>query len=580
MDLGQALRARLAAAGIEVPPDETERLERDLALHLDRVAALTAAADLDTTDPPRTDPTTAVTPGTLAGQPTPGAGTGPPAPGAGTGPPAPGAGASPPAPGAGASPPAPGSVGPRTGRVAEGHDEGSPLSTVPGAGASGGGLVEQARMVREGEASSVELVEQALERIDHLDPRVGAFVLVLADQARAEAGERDAARERGEALGPLHGVPVGVKDLIDVAGAVTAAGSAKLAGNRAAADAEVVARLRAAGAVIVGKTRTHEFAYGVVTPGTVNPLDPGRIAGGSSGGSAAAVAAGMVPAALGSDTAGSIRIPSACCGLVGLKPTWGRVPATGVWPLSWSCDHVGPIAATVADVALLDAVLAADPAGPPTPGPDRPRIGRVVGDDLGPVDPAVAAAVDELCRRLEAAGAVLDEVALPLDAARGAVATIVLAEAAQAHARLLAETGEEGYSRAMLSMIRIGGSALAEEYLTGLRYRGRFAAEVDGLLDARDALLLPTLPCVAPAAESRTVTIAGTEVGVQAALTRLPGPFNCSGSPVLTLPAGLVGHLPVGVSLVGRVGGDRDLLGVAAWVEALAPAVRPPATGA
>jgi aspartyl-tRNA(Asn)/glutamyl-tRNA(Gln) amidotransferase subunit A len=171
-------------------------------------------------------------------------------------------------------------------------------------------------------------------------------------------------------------------------------------------------------------------------------------------------------------------------------------------------------------------------------------------------------------------------VTLPLDAARGAVATIVLAEAAQAHARLLAETGEEGYSQAMLSMIRIGGSALAEEYLTGLRYRGRFAAAVEGLLAGRDALLLPTLPCVAPPAGSRTVTIAGTEVGVQAALTRLPGPFNCSGSPVLTLPAGLVGGLPVGVSLVGRIGGDRDLLGVAAWVEALAAAVRPPAMGA
>ena len=159
--------------------------------------------------------------------------------------------------------------------------------------------------------------------------------------------------------------------------------------------------------------------------------------------------------------------------------------------------------------------------------------------------------VDELCRRLEAAGATLDEVALPLGAARGAVATIVLAEAAAAHARLLAETGEDGYSRAMLSMIRIGRSALAGEYLTGLRYRGRFAAEVEGLLAGRDALLLPTLPCVAPAAGERTVTIAGTEVGVQAALTRLPGPFNCSGSPVLSLPAGLVDGLPAGVSLVG-----------------------------
>jgi aspartyl-tRNA(Asn)/glutamyl-tRNA(Gln) amidotransferase subunit A len=522
--LAEALRARLAAAGLEVPPgDDAGRLERDLALHLERVADLAAAADLGPDDPPRTDPTTAVERGVAAA-----------------------------------------------------------TGGVDNLGTRGDGLGEQARMVREGEVSSVELVERALEGIDGLDGRVGAFVLVLAEEAMAEAAERDAQRRREGVDGPLHGVPVAVKDLIDVAGAVTGAGSPKLAGNLAVRDAEVVTRLRAAGAVVVGKTRTHEFAYGVVTPGTANPWDPGRIAGGSSGGSAAAVAAAMVPGALGSDTAGSIRIPAACCGVVGLKPTWGRVPATGVWPLSWSCDHVGPIAATVADVALLDQVLAggAGPAATPGPRPAGPRIGRLVGDDLDPVDPAVTAVVDELCRRLEAAGATLDEVALPLRAARGAVATIVLAEAAAAHARLLAETGEDGYSRAMLAMIRIGRSALAGEYLTGLRYRGRFVAEVEGLLADRDALLLPTLPCAAPPAGERTVTIAGTRVGVQAALTRLPGPFNCSGSPVLSLPAGQVGGLPVGASLVGRIGGDRALLSLAAWVEVVAPDIGRPAVHA
>ena len=438
-------------------------------------------------------------------------------------------------------------------------------------------------MVREGEVSSVELVERALERIAALDSELGAFVLVLGDQARAEAAERDHERRQGRAGGALHGVPVAVKDLIDVEGVVTGAGSVKLAGNRAGRDAEVVARLRDAGAVVVGKTRTHEFAYGVTTPGTANPWDPERTAGGSSGGSAAAVAAGLVAGALGSDTAGSIRIPSSCCGVVGLKPTWGRVPATGVWPLSWSCDHVGPIAATVADVALLDEVLAAEPGGEAGPGADHsasPRIGRVVGDDLGPVDPAVAGVMDELCRRMEAAGATVDEVVLPLQAARGAVAAIVLAEAAAAHVRLLAETGEDGYSRAMLAMIRIGRSSLAGEYLTGLRYRGRFVAEVEGLLAGRDALLLPTLPCAAPPAGERTVTIAGTRVGVQAALTRLPGPFNCSGSPVLSLPAGQVGGLPVGASLVGRIGGDRALLSLAARVEVVAPDIGRPAVHA
>jgi aspartyl-tRNA(Asn)/glutamyl-tRNA(Gln) amidotransferase subunit A len=412
-------------------------------------------------------------------------------------------------------------------------------------------------------------------------------VTVLADQARVEAAARDAQRRRGGALGPLHGVPVAVKDLVDVAGAVTGAGSPKLAGNLATRDAEVVARLRAAGAVVVGKTRTHEFAYGVLTPGTVNPWDPARIAGGSSGGSAAAVAAGMVPGAVGSDTAGSIRIPAACCGVVGFKPTWGAVPAGGVWPLAWSCDHVGPIAGDVADAALLFSVMAGHP--PPTakaaagPGRDPPRLGRLAGGQLGPVEPAVEAAVDGLCDRLEQRGARIDEVELPLGAARAAVAAIVLPEAAAAHDRLLAETGEDGYGARTLAALRLGQSALAGEYLTGLRYRGRFAALVEALLAERDALLLPTLPCVAPQTGQATVTIDGVTAGTQAALTALPGPFNCSGSPVVSLPIALVPAgtgLPVAASLVGRIGGDHELLEVASWVEGVAPGTGEPRVGA
>jgi Asp-tRNA(Asn)/Glu-tRNA(Gln) amidotransferase A subunit family amidase len=277
-DLAAALRARLAAAGLEMPAADADRMERDLALHLERMATLAAAADLGPADPPFTGL--------------------PPLP--------------PGAPPAAAF--APAATGPLAGEPA--------------------GLVEQARLVREGMASGTELVEAALARIEALDGRLGAFVTPLGHRARAEAAARDAEQRRGAALGPLHGVPVAVKDLVDVAGTVTGAGSPKLAGNLAVRDAEVVTRLRAAGAVVVGKTRTHEFAYGVLTPGTANPWDRGRIAGGSSGGSAAAVAAGMVAAAVGTDTAGSVRIPAACCGVVGFKPTLGRVPIAGVWPLS------------------------------------------------------------------------------------------------------------------------------------------------------------------------------------------------------------------------------------------------------
>ena len=416
--------------------------------------------------------------------------------------------------------------------------------------------------------SSAELVEEALGRIEALDGRVGAFVAVLADEARAEAAARDAETAAGRVRGPLHGRPVAVKDLIDVAGAVTAAGSPKLAGNRAERDADVVGRLRGAGMVIVGKTRTHEFAYGVLTPGTVNPWDPDRIAGGSSGGSAAAVAAGMVGFAVGSDTAGSIRIPAACCGVVGVKPTYGVVPTGGVVPLSWSCDHVGPIAGSVAEAGVLLEVLSGVPAGAGSAAPAPPRLGRLVGEDLAMVDPAVTEVVDRLCGELERRGSRIDEVELPLRTARSAVATMVLPELAAAHAALLAETGEQGYGERILKAIRRGQQALAVEYLAGVRYRDRFAALVEDLLADRDALVLPTIPVVAPETGSRVIELGdGREMGVQEALTALPGAFNCSGSPVVSVPVGLVDGLPVGLSLVGRIGADQELLAVAGVAE-------------
>jgi aspartyl-tRNA(Asn)/glutamyl-tRNA(Gln) amidotransferase subunit A len=359
---------------------------------------------------------------------------------------------------------------------------------------------------------------------------------------------------------------------------VTAAGSPKLAGNRADQDAEVVRRLRDAGLVLIGKTRTHEFAYGVATPGTVNPWNPERIAGGSSGGSAAAVAAGIVDIAVGTDTAGSVRIPAACCGVVGFKPTYGAVPATGVFPLSWSCDHVGPIASDVTGATLLFEAMSGTPAAArSSTAPVSLRLGRIVGEELALVDPAVDEVIDRLCDQLRKAGLRVDEVELPLRAARAAVAKIVLPELAAAHAALLAETGEEGYSQRMLEAIRRGRQIMATDYLVAVRYRASFRALVERSLEQRDALLLPTLPVVAPEQASRAVELGdGRTVGLQEALTALPGAFNCSGSPVVSVPAGLLEGLPVGVSLVGRVGGDHELLRVAAAVEATARFTRRP----
>ncbi len=604
-ELAAALRARLAVAGAELPATLAGRLEQDLALHLERLRTLAEAAELSPADPPATDPTGPAVGGPVAG--------GPSAAGRAAGGPA-----------RVAATPAPAPAGSRSAVT--------PAAPRPDGPERLPGVVEAARRVAAGEVTSTRLVEQALDRIAAHDRAIGAFVAVLADEALAEAAARDRELAAGRWRGPLHGVPVAVKDLVDVAGAVTAAGSPKLAGNLAVADAEAVARLRRAGAVVLGKTRTHEFAYGVLTPGTVNPWDPGRIAGGSSGGSAAAVAAGLVPGAVGSDTAGSIRIPAACCGVVGVKPTYGAVPATGVFPLSWSCDHVGPIAPSVADAATLWQVLVAGtPAWPPTTrapaaglpaGPQggaglpagpavrlpagpmdaghrageiggagevgeigeiggvgevgRLRLGWLVGDTAELVEPAVAGQLAELRARLAAAGARIDEVSLPLAAGRAAVAAMVLAELAAVHALLVAETGEDGYSPRMLAAIRLGQATLAGEYLAGLRYRVRFARQVEALLAGRDALVLPTIPVVAPAIGQRSVALGSASMGVQEALTMLPGPFNGSGSPVVSLPVGLAGGLPVAASLVGGIGRDAALFKVAASIEAQLARIGPP----
>ncbi|HXQ57673.1 MAG TPA: amidase, partial [Actinomycetes bacterium] len=268
------------------------------------------------------------------------------------------------------------------------------------------------------------------------------------------------------------------------------------------------------------------------------------------------------------DTAGSIRIPAACCGVVGFKPTYGTVPTDGVLPLSWSNDHVGPIAAGVAEAGLLLEVLAGRPPGAGATQPARLRLGRLVGEELALVDPAVTEVVDRFCAGLERGGARIDEVELPLRTARAAVATMVLPELAAAHATLLAETGEEGYGERTLNAIRRGQQALAVEYVAAVRYRGRFAALVEDLLGTRDALVLPTIPVVAPSRDTRVLELGdGRRMGIQEALTALPGAFNCSGSPVVSVPVGSLDGLPVGLSLVGRIGGDQELLGVAAAVE-------------
>lgn len=311
-----------------------------------------------------------------------------------------------------------------------------------------------AAAIRAKELSPVELVDSVLDRINQVQSRLGAYVTVTADRARdaARAVEREIAA--GRSRGPLHGIPMGLKDLIDVAGIATTASSRVRATHRAESDSAVAAHLDAAGAVLLGKTHTHEFAYGLITPQTRNARNPTRVAGGSSGGSAVAVASGAATFAVGTDTGGSIRVPAALNGVVGLKPTYGRVSRHGVVPLSWSLDHVGPITRTVADAALVLNALSGydsrDPASVHTPAETAPpdftrlRIGIPNNYYFDHVDPEITATVWRAIEHLRDLGAQLVDVEIPMT--RYIKATqwgLMVPEASSAHEQTLRTSGEQ-----------------------------------------------------------------------------------------------------------------------------------------
>src|SRR5229473_2193543 len=296
-------------------------------------------------------------------------------------------------------------------------------------------IQEASEELRSGLITPTELVAEAFERIDQLDGEIKAFVTVMRDQAYEEAEKAEREQRTGLFRGPLHGIPIGVKDLIAVKNVRMTAGSKVLADHVSQEDATVVEQLRRAGAVIIGKTNTHEFAFGTYTPPTRNPWDRTRIPGGSSGGSAAAVAAGMCLGAIGSDTGGSIRIPAACCGITGLKPTYGRVSCYGVIPLSWSLDHVGPMGRSAEDCAIIfDAIARYDPRDPNSvSGPPAAASASLIGGAEGrgplslqgitlgvpresfvaPLDPEVRAAWQAALRVLQEEGAEIIDVDLP-----------------------------------------------------------------------------------------------------------------------------------------------------------------------
>ncbi|MET7324539.1 amidase [Streptomyces sp. NPDC005549] len=437
-------------------------------------------------------------------------------------------------------------------------------------------LSAAADAVRTRRLSPVELVDSVLDRVGQAEPRLQAYVTVTAEHTRraARAAENDIAA--GRHRGPLHGIPMGLKDLIDVAGIATSASSRVRAGHRAEASSTVAARLEAAGAALVGKTHTHEFAYGLTTPQTSNAWDTGRVAGGSSGGSAVAVAAGTATFALGTDTGGSIRVPAALNGVVGLKPTYGLVPRHGVTSLSWSLDHVGPITRTVEDAALvLDTLAGHDPRDPASltapaaryrPDADTDLSGLRVGVPrtyyFDRVDPEVEAAVRGAIDRLEELGARLVEVEIPMT--RYIQATqwgLMVPEATAYHERTL-RTVPELYQADVRILLEAGELMPAGDYLRAQRARTLMRREWAAMFREVDLIAAPSVPATAVRAGQETITWAdGTVEGVSDAYVRLSSPANITGVPSLSLP---VGHdttgLPIGMQLLGRPFGERVLL--------------------
>lgn len=431
-------------------------------------------------------------------------------------------------------------------------------------------LTELSRALQTRVLSPVEVTEALLGRIE--GDETNAFITVLAERAMEDAARAGAEIGAGEYRGPLHGVPVAIKDIVHTKGVRTTMASAFFEDHVPEEDAAVARRLGEAGTVLLGKTNTHEFAYGPTGDRsffgpTRNPHDPRRISGGSSGGSGAAVATGLCYGAIGSDTGGSIRIPAALCGIVGMKPTFGRVGKSGVFPLAWTLDHVGPLTRTVEDNALLLSVLAGYESEDPY-SVDRPeedfagglrsgirgtRIGVPRDFYFDHVDDEVGSRVREAVEVFRSLGAEVREVGVPnvwetLHAQRLALA----AEAYAVHEERL-KTEPEKFDDHGLERLLKGEELRAYRYASAQQRKLRSRREFEEVLGEVDVILTPSVPIPATELEQRQVTINGHEEAVYSALTRFMGPTNMNGLPSLSVPCGTTASgLPVGLQLIGR----------------------------
>lgn len=438
-------------------------------------------------------------------------------------------------------------------------------------------IADAAPRIARGELRAEKLTEECLSRIETLNPRLNAFITVLADQALADARKADQDIAAGRYLGTLHGIPISLKDLVDLAGTPTTAASLVRRDHRAAKDAVVTARLREAGAIFVGKTNLHEFAFGTTSEDSGfglarNPIDPDRSPGGSSGGSAIAIATGMSLGTVGTDTGGSIRIPASACGVVGLKPGWGEISASGVVPLSRQLDHVGPLAQTVTDAwlqynAMRPATKRWGSAVETAPLKGL-RLAVPAGYLFDRLDADVESRVLSTIERLRRAGVAVTESTIPHANDMAAIYLhLVFGDAAEYHASTL-EKRPQDYTPNVRLRLEMARYVLAEDYIRALRGKALIAHEVDRALDGVDALVLPSLAIPAPPIGATTMPVKGGSDLVRTLMLRCSQPFNLSGHPAISLPCGTTpAGLPIGLQLVGHQGATPALVQTALAVE-------------
>ena len=445
-------------------------------------------------------------------------------------------------------------------------------------------LAEAARQLRAGEVTSVALTEACLRRIEQVDGALKACVTVMADMALEQARAADAALAAKRIKSPLHGLPLAIKDLFATKGVRTTAGSDVLADWIPDEDATAVTKLAEAGAIALCKTNTHEFAYGTLTPPTRNPWDTTRAPGGSSGGTAAAVASGEALGGLGTDTGGSIRIPAGFCGVTGLKPTYGLVGRGGVVPLSESYDHAGPIAWTIEDCALLlDTIAGYDPHDPDSADVPLLDFAAALGDRLTPEDAArgtrigipnhffydlldddVAAALEAARATFERLGAVLVEVAMPdgVNDLLSVYRAVQRPEAFTYHTDMgwLAERADK-YHPETLANLKLGGEYSAADYIRAQHRRRVFTDAMRAVLRQVDVLLTPTLAISAPLADEYDSAFVVRGQALEGGSLRFMLPFNLTGQPALSIPCGFsAGGLPIGAQLVAAHFNEPTLL--------------------